>query len=122
MENILPGDIKPEAMKSIRIDIESFIELYNSGKAELVDIRMPYEKSVWQFNFGLQIAGDELDKHIDSLPKDKIIVVACPHSDRSNMARVYLASKGFDVKFLQGGLLGLAERLKGGKAKDIKLA
>jgi hypothetical protein len=37
------------------------------------------------------------------------------------MARSYLLSKGFDVRYLQGGLLGLVDRLKGGMAKDIAL-
>jgi len=55
------------------------------------------------------------------LPKEKLIVVACPKSDRSNMARMWLATQGFEVKYLSGGLLGLMDALKGGKAKSIKL-
>ena len=37
------------------------------------------------------------------------------------MARTYLASEGFNVKYLVGGLLGLMDALKGSKAKGIKL-
>ncbi len=119
--NTFPLNIVPSEMKNMRIEIEEFIELYNKGEAELIDIRVPFETKVWQLNFGLQIPAPELPERLDELPKEKLLVVACPHSDRSNMARTYLASKGFEVKYLVGGLLGLMERLKGGKAKDLKL-
>ena len=114
-------NIVPSEMKNMRIEIEEFIELYNRGEAELVDVRVPFETVVWQLNFGLKIPAPELPERQSELPKDKLIVVACPHSDRSNMARTYLASKGFNVKYLAGGLIGLMERLKGGKAKDLKI-
>ncbi|WP_353663146.1 rhodanese-like domain-containing protein [Hydrogenimonas sp. SS33] len=116
-----PLNIVPSEMKNMRIEIDEFIDLYNEGKAELVDIRVPMETKVWQVNFGLKIPAPELPERLEELPKDKLLVVACPKSDRSNMARTYLASKGFDVRYLAGGLLGLMDRLKGGKAKDLKL-
>ena len=114
-------DVMPSKMSDMRIEIDEFIELYNEGKCELVDIRMPMETKVWQVNFGLKIPAPELPAHLDELPKDKLIVVACPKSDRSNMARMWLSTQGFEVKYLRGGLLGLMEHLKGGKAKMIKL-
>jgi len=116
-----PENIVPSEMKNFRIDIEEFIKLYNEGKAELIDIRVPFETKVWQVNFGLKIPANELPARLTELPKDKLLVVACPKSDRSNMARIYLAEQGFEVKYLIGGLLGLMDRLKGGKAKDINL-
>ncbi len=116
IKNIIPSE-----MKNMRIDIDEFIELYNEGKCELVDIRIPMETKVWQVNFGLKIPANELADRLDELPKDKLIVVACPKSDRSNMARTWLASQGFEVKYLVGGLLGLMETLKGGMAKKIKI-
>ncbi len=57
------------------------------------------ETKVWQVNFGLKIPVNELPKRLDELPKDELIAVACPHSDRSNMARVYLVEQGFNPKF-----------------------
>ena len=119
--NTFPLNIVPSEMKNMRIDIEEFIELYNNGEAELVDVRVPFETKVWQLNFGLQIPAPELPERLNELPKDKLIVVACPKADRPNMARTYLASKGFEVKYLVGGLLGLMDHLKGGKAKELKL-
>ena len=113
-------DVIPSKMNDMRIEIDEFIELYNEGKCELVDIRVPMETKVWQVNFGLQIPAPELPERLGELPKDKLLVVACPKSDRSNMARMWLSTQGFEVKYLSGGLLGLMEHLKGGKAKMIK--
>jgi len=113
--------IVPEQMGSARISADAFIDAYNAGKAELVDIRVAKELAVWQLNFGLKIPANELPRRLDELPDDKLIVVACPMTDRSNMARSYLLTQGFDVCYLQGGLLGLMDRLKGGRAKDIEV-
>ena len=38
----------PSEMKKMRIEIDEFIDLYNRGEAEPVDIRVPYETDVWQ--------------------------------------------------------------------------
>ena len=114
-------DVIPSKMSDMRIEIDEFIELYNEGKCELVDIRVPMERKVWQLNFGLQIPAPQLPERLDELPKDKLIVVACPKSDRSNMTRMWLATQGFEVKYLAGGLLGLMDHLKGGKAQSIKI-
>ena len=117
----LARKIVPSEMNNMRIEIEDFIAMYNDKKCELVDVRVPFETVIWQVNFGLKIPANELPDRLDELPKDKLIVVACPKTDRSNMARTYLASEGFAVKYLIGGLLGLMDALIGGKAKGIKL-
>ena len=114
-------NVVPSEMKNMRIEIDEFIELYNEGKCELVDVRVPMETKVWQVNFGLSIPANELTERLNELPKDKLIVVACPKADRSNMARTWLATQGFEVKYLSGGLLGLMDSLKGGMAKKIKI-
>lgn len=111
----------PAAMGEARIGLDDFITAYNEGRCELLDIRVPEETAVWQFSFGLRIPANELPDRLDELPRDTLLVVACPMSDRSNMARSYLAAKGFEAKYLAGGLLGLADRLKGGAAKTLKL-
>ncbi len=108
-------------IKDFRVDIEEFIRLYNEGEAFLVDVRMPLETKVWSLNFGAKIPYNELPDRLEELPKERLIVCACPNEYRSNIAREYLRYKGFRVKNLEGGLLGLMERLKGAKAKDINL-
>ncbi|MCU7958519.1 MAG: rhodanese-like domain-containing protein [gamma proteobacterium symbiont of Bathyaustriella thionipta] len=108
-------------MKNMRISVNDFIAAWNSNKAELIDIRIPAEIRNWSLGFGLKIPANELPERLSELPRDKLLVVACPMTDRSNMARSYLASQGFSVKYLQGGLLSLMDRLKGGSAEDIIL-
>jgi rhodanese-related sulfurtransferase len=108
-------------IKKTKIGIEEFLEFYNSKRAILVDVRMPLETKIWGVSFAKKIPYNELPDRLDELPKDKLIVCACPNEYRSNMAKEYLRFKGFDVKNLEGGLLALMERLKGGKVKDIDL-
>ena len=119
--NEFAHSIVPQEMPNARITIGDFIDAYNKGEAELVDIRIPMETAVWQVNFGLKIPANELPQRLNELPDDKLIVVACPMAERSNMARSYLVSHGYNVKYLKGGLLGLMDHLKGGNAKLIDI-
>lgn len=121
LDNLAAG-IDPARMGQAKIAIDAFIAAYNLGEAELIDIRVAEETAVWQVNIGLRIPAPELPARLDELPKDKLLVIACPHTDRSNMARSYLVARGFNAKYLQGGLLGLIDRLKGVGAQDICLS
>lgn len=67
--------------------------------------------------FGLFIPLNELPKRLAELPKDKIIVTACPHKDRSSIAMAYLRSRGYNARYLTDGLTGLAESLRGDTAR-----
>ena len=120
MEKIM-RNLVPKGMAETMVNIEDFISLYNENKVEILDIRVPWEVDIWQLNFGLRIPANELPDRLDELPKDKIIVCACPKSDRSIMVRTYLTSIGIESKYLKGGMIELMERLKGGKAKDINI-
>ena len=62
---------------------------------------------------------NELPVRLNELDKNKLIVIACPHKDRAAMARMFLTVKGFKAKYLEDGLLGLAEFLRGDKAKGL---
>ncbi|MDZ7819176.1 MAG: rhodanese-like domain-containing protein [Aliarcobacter sp.] len=112
-------------MKTIvaaKVDADVFIELFNKGEAILLDVRYTiFERTVWTLPFSVNIPLNELPDRLEELQKDKIIVCACPETCRSNIAKQYLAQKGFDAKILICGLIKLMERLKGGKAKDLKL-
>lgn len=111
----------PAAMGKARISIDNFIAAHNRGEAVLLDIRVPAETAVWQVNLGLRIPADELPERLHELPRDRVIVVACPLTDRSNMAAAYLVAQGFNAEYLQDGLLGLVNRLKGVAAEDVCL-
>lgn len=69
--------------------------------------------------FGLYTPLNELPKRLAELPKDKIIVTACPHKDCSSIAMAYLRTKGYKAKYLIDGLIGLAENLHGDNATEF---
>jgi rhodanese-related sulfurtransferase len=103
----------------MKIDSKKLIRLLAEKKAVLVDIRFPEEVAAWRMGFGLFIPLNELPKRYQELPKDKIIVAACPHKDRSSIAMAYLRTKGFNARYLTDGLTGLAENLRGDTAADF---
>ena len=113
------GSFDYELRDEMKIDSKGLVPLLLSNKGVLVDIRFPEEVVAWKMGFGLAIPLNELPRRLAELPKDKIIVTACPHKDRSAIAMAYLRSKGYEAKYLTDGLLGLAEQLRGEKAKDF---
>lgn len=108
-----------ETRADMKIDSKKLITLLAEKKAVLVDIRFPEEMKAWKMGFGLYIPLNELPKRLAELPKDKIIVTACPHKDRSSIAMTYLRTKGYKAKYLTDGLIGLAENLRGDNAKEF---
>lgn len=103
----------------MKTDSKKLIKLLAEKKAVLVDIRFPEETKAWRMGFGLFIPLNELPKRYRELPKDKIIVTACPHKDRSSIAMAYLRTKGYNARYLTDGLTGLAENLRGDSAADF---
>ncbi len=108
-----------ETRADMKIDSKKLITLLAEKKAVLVDIRFPEETKAWKMGFGLYIPLNELPKRLAELPKDKIIVTACPHKDRSSIAMAYLRTKGYKARYLTDGLIGLAENLRGDNAKEF---
>ncbi|SFP19330.1 hypothetical protein SAMN04488056_12817 [Cohaesibacter marisflavi] len=94
MENLetLLKQAVPDSMGKVRISADDFLEQWQAGKCELLDIRINAETRVWKMGFGLAIPADELSERLEELPRDKLLVVACPQSDRSGIARSYLAA------------------------------
>ncbi|MCD8477890.1 MAG: rhodanese-like domain-containing protein [Sulfurospirillum sp.] len=132
---ILMGFLQAQTLKEVSFDayLESFdyqersamkirtpdmLALVEEGKAILVDIRFREEYAAWHIAGSLNIPLNELPRRIKELPKDKLIITACPHNDRSNMARIYLTLKGYKAVYLNDGLLKTADFLRGENAKE----
>jgi len=113
-------NIQMKDVPQMRLTPDQFIELYNKDEAVLVDIRFPFETDAWAMKFSINIPLNELPDRLDELPKDKLLVCACPENFRSLMALMYLKTEGYNAKLLFGGLLEMTSRLRGGAAKDIK--
>ena len=107
--------------RDMKIGSKDLVKLLIEKKVVLVDIRFKEEHTAWHMGFGLQIPLNELPKRLKELDRTKLIVTACPHKDRSALAMVYLKTQGFDVKYLEDGLLGLAELLRGDRANELGL-
>ena len=108
-----------ETRIEMKIDSKELVRLVTAGKAILLDIRFPEEVEVWHFGFATNIPLNELPKRLKELPKDKIIVAACPHKDRSSIAMAYLRTQGYNARYLMDGLVGLAEYLRGDLAVEF---
>jgi len=62
---------------------------------------------------------NELPDRLMELDKSKLIVTVCPHYDRAELARTFLTLNGYHSNYLTEGLLGLADYLRGDRAKDF---
>jgi rhodanese-related sulfurtransferase len=111
--------ITPSGMDNLMIKNDDFLKLFKEKKILLLDIRMDFEIAIWNFPIALNIPANEIPNRLDELPKDKLIIVGCPTVNRSVTVSAYLKTKGFNSKFLGGGLSELAAILKGGKAKEL---
>lgn len=108
-----------QARKDMKIDSETLAKGLMAGEIQLIDIRFKEEYEAWRMGFSVNIPLNELPGRLDELDKNKIIVTACPHKDRAGLAMAYLRTKGFRSKYLVDGLVGLAEHLRGDKARDF---
>lgn len=100
----------------------SSVEMLNrikDGSAVLIDIRFKEEVQSWSIPFAKNIPLNELPGRLNELPKDKLIITACPHNDRANIARLYLTMKGYRAKYVNDGLLNVVNYLKGSNAVEF---
>jgi rhodanese-related sulfurtransferase len=102
---------------NMKIGIPEMLNLYKQGAVQIIDIRFPEEYQLYHFGFIKNIPLNELPDRLKELDKAKIIVTVCPHYDRAEIARTYLTLKGYQSKYLVEGLLGLADYLRGDRAK-----
>lgn len=103
----------------MKIDSKELVALLRSGKGVLVDIRFPEEVAAWHTGFAVTIPLNELPKRLAEIPRDRLVVTACPHKDRSAIAMAYLRTRGYNARYLTDGLIGLAEHLRGERARDF---
>lgn len=103
--------------KAMKIDSREAAKRIKAGTAQLVDIRFKEEFAAWRMEDAVNIPLNELPGRIKELDKSKLIITACPHKDRAAIARLYLTTKGFQSRYLVDGLIGLAEYLRGDRAR-----
>ena len=118
LENYL-NNFDYTARKEMKIHIPGLLELLKKDKAQFIDVRFKEEFGMWHLAFSKNIPLNELPGRLNEIDKNKIVVTACPHYDRALIGRIFLVEKGFKVKYLVEGLLGLADYLRGDNAKEL---
>jgi rhodanese-related sulfurtransferase len=108
-----------QARVVMKIKTPEMLVMFEEGEAVLIDIRFPEEYKAWSMGFSKNIPLNELPDRLDELPKDKLIITACPHNDRANIARMFLTLKGYNARYLNDGLLKTADFLRGDNAKEF---
>jgi rhodanese-related sulfurtransferase len=108
-----------EARVDMKIKTPEMLVMLEEGEAVLIDIRFPEEFEAWNMGFSKNIPLNELPDRLDELPKDKLIITACPHNDRANIARMFLTLRGYNARYLNDGLLKTADFLRGDNAKEF---
>jgi len=103
--------------KAMKITSEELVELLQQDKAQLIDIRFKEEFAAWHMGGSINIPLNELPERLDEIDKNKIVVTACPHKDRAILGRIFLVINGYQAKYLVDGLMGMADLLRGDKAK-----
>jgi len=113
------GQFDYEERSNMKIRTVEMLVALEENDAVLVDIRFPDEYEAWHIKGSINIPLNDLPKRMHELPKEKLIVTACPHNDRSNMARLFLTLNGYNAKYLSDGLLKTADFLRGENAKEF---
>jgi len=107
--------------QAMKINVAETLDQLATGRAQLVDIRFAEEWAAWHLGFGLHIPLNTLPDRLHELDRDKLIITMCPHYDRAEIARLYLTLEGFESRYLNEGMLGLVDALRGDKARDLML-
>jgi len=85
------------------IEAKNFLK--NNSSTLLLDVRESWEKEIVSLPDSFHISLKKLAKELNSLPKDKSIIVYCHHGSRSLLACAILIKNGFnDVYNLSGGI------------------
>lgn len=83
---------------AMKIQLPELLKLYAEGQVQLVDIRFHEEYAAWRVGIGQHIPLNELPDRLDELDATKTIVTMCPHYDRAEIARLYLALRGYRAR------------------------
>lgn len=83
-------------------------EMAAMSDALLIDVREPFEWNQGHLDGARLIPLGQLERNLDSIPKDRDVVLYCRSGARSHHALEMMRAKGFTrVKHLKGGLIAL---------------
>jgi rhodanese-related sulfurtransferase len=80
-------------------------ELLSDGDVQLVDVRQPHEWEAGHIAEATHIELAELASRVDSLDRERPVVLVCRSGARSAMATAALSQAGWDAHNMAGGML-----------------
>lgn len=87
------------------IDMLTFSEQHEQPELFILDVRRSAELiEIGKIGQAHNIAHTQLSRYCNDLPKDRRICVYCRTGNRSTYASAYLASRGYDVIHIRGGI------------------
>jgi rhodanese-related sulfurtransferase len=86
------------------MDPRQAAELVSEGRAQLVDVREPYEHEAGRIAGSLHIELQRLAGEAATLDRERPILFYCRTGSRSALAADAFAASGFDARNLDGGL------------------
>jgi adenylyltransferase/sulfurtransferase len=99
-------DLSCEPMAADSMTVEELKAWRDSGEAHmLLDVREPSEHAICAIAGSVLIPMREVGEQLDTLPKDKPIVVHCKMGGRSAQITGLLRARGYDARNLTGGIL-----------------
>jgi len=91
------------------VDSNKFEQQMKESSSQIVDVRTPEEFKEGHITnaVNMNVTGDDFEKQIESLDKEKPVMVYCKSGGRSARAASILKEKGFkNVYDLDGGIIG----------------
>ncbi len=101
--------VKNPTLQSLKFDEAE--ALVNEGSAKWLDVRFPNEYKASSIEGSINIPLNSLRLQTDKLDPSLIYILYCDTGGRSSTGTFLLAERGFDVTYLDGGLLNNPEAI-----------
>lgn len=101
--------VKNPALQSLQFDEAD--ALVNEGSAKWLDVRFPNEHKESSIKDSVNIPLNSLRLQADKLDTSTIYILYCDTGNRSSTGTFLLAERGFDVTYLDGGLMNNPEAI-----------
>lgn len=96
----------------LEIDTTEAAKLFAQGTHLLLDVREPVEWDICAIDGSTKISMSHIPEQLDTLPRDKPILVMCHHGGRSMKITQYLRSEGYPLATnVAGGIHAWANKI-----------
>jgi rhodanese-related sulfurtransferase len=104
-EVALEGELETKEELARDLTHQEVADLHASDSIVVLDVREPFEHERGVIPGALELPLGDLPQRIDEVPMDRPVVLVCRSGNRSDQARHYLESEGFEnVHNMLGGM------------------